>query len=469
MIEKSTRFLFFFSLIISSIVFSQSKKDLEGFKSRVNANSQLFNTDINKAYLQINQLLRESKILKDSLSEMKLLDKKCRYFYYKNLTDSLIISSEKLQYIGKEYNNAYYEAMGNVYIAETYSVNKFYDKAIFHLNNAYTILLKDKSKSKKIFYAKANVLSSFANVYVDKNEPKNATKKILEEIKSGSELKNQREFANFQYLNYSNISNIYSLYNIDSAYYYAQQSINIKPSDISDDKAMIDNYTVIGQYYQKRKDFKNSIDNFHKALKTIKTTGIELNINHINTYLKEIYTETNQKDSAEYYANKIEQYELKVLQSKYNSLQQVIKKGEKEQSKSSYKNLLIWIISLCLITGVSVFIFFRFKKKKTVEVNKNLNEMYNHLIDLLQKNDPGFMFAFENVFPDFSENLLKKHPELQQSEIEFCALLKLKLTTKEIAKYTFIETRTVQNKKYRLRKKFEIPQSVDIYQWIDNL
>ncbi|MFC3157400.1 helix-turn-helix transcriptional regulator [Chryseobacterium arachidis] len=53
--------------------------------------------------------------------------------------------------------------------------------------------------------------------------------------------------------------------------------------------------------------------------------------------------------------------------------------------------------------------------------------------------------------------------------MEFCALLKLKLTTKEIAKYTFIETRTVQNKKYRLRKKLEIPQSVDIYNWIDGI
>ncbi|WP_294296360.1 LuxR C-terminal-related transcriptional regulator [uncultured Chryseobacterium sp.] len=79
------------------------------------------------------------------------------------------------------------------------------------------------------------------------------------------------------------------------------------------------------------------------------------------------------------------------------------------------------------------------------------------------------MFAFESLFPEFSEKLLKINPELQQSEIEFCALLKLKLTTKEIAKYTFIETRTVQNKKYRLRKKLEIPHQVDIYHWIDSI
>ncbi|WP_294201551.1 hypothetical protein [uncultured Chryseobacterium sp.] len=100
--------------------------------------------------------------------------------------------------------------MADVYLAETYSVNKLYNKAILHLNNAYNTLLKDKSESKKIFYAKANVLSTFANVYMDKNEPENAVRKLREEIRSGSEIKNKNKFASFQYHNYANISNAYT-------------------------------------------------------------------------------------------------------------------------------------------------------------------------------------------------------------------------------------------------------------------
>jgi len=73
------------------------------------------------------------------------------------------------------------------------------------------------------------------------------------------------------------------------------------------------------------------------------------------------------------------------------------------------------------------------------------------------------------AFPDFAASLSASHSDLQPSEREFCALLKLKLSTKEIAKFTFIETRTVQNKKYRLRKKLGIPQEVDIYQYIDQI
>ncbi len=457
--------------------FAQPKKNASDLKNKVAKNSRLFETNINKAYLDLDGLIKESRQVKDSLSEMKLLERKCRYFYSKNQIDSLVIASEQLQNISGNYGNKYYEAMANVYLAETYSVNKFHDKAIFYLNNAYTTLQKDESGSKKIFYAKANVLSSFANVYIDKNKPENAVRKLREEIRSGSELKNRNELAAFQYLNYANISNAYSQYNLDSAYYFARKSIEIKPESISEDKSMIDNYTVMGKYYEYMKDYDNAVKNFHKALKIGKRTGIELNINSIYKSLKEIYLQQNQKDSADFYENKMKQYYLQMLQSKYNSLQEVISKEEQEQS--SHRKLLLLGILLALVLGISLFLFFKFKKKNTAEEPEktnvesqpttNLHETYKSLISLLENHDPGFMFAFESVFPGFSEKLLKISPDLQQSELEFCALLKLKLTTKEIAKYTFIETRTVQNKKYRLRKKLEIPQQLDIYYWIDSI
>lgn len=112
--------------------------------------------------------------------------------------------------------------MSNIYIAEIYSINKFPDKAISYLNSAYQILQKDESNSKKIFYAKSNVLNSFANVYLDKNQPKEALKKIYEEIESGKMLKDKNEQDNFQYLNYANLANIYIQINSDSAYHYAK-------------------------------------------------------------------------------------------------------------------------------------------------------------------------------------------------------------------------------------------------------
>ncbi|MGI9653235.1 hypothetical protein [Chryseobacterium sp. RLHN22] len=462
------------SLLSSFLVLSQQKLTNKELKAKIADNSKLYKINIDKAYRELNGLLKQSAILKDSISEMKILDRKCRYFYSKNMMDSLIITSEKLQKKSNVYQDIYFEAMSNIYLAEIYSINKFPDKAISYLNSAYEILKKGNPESERIFYAKANVLSSFANIYLDKNQPRKAAKKIYEQIESGKQLKNNLERDNFQYLNYANLANIYSQYNSDSAYHYAKKSILIKPKDVVDDKSMIDNYSVIGKVYKEKKNYKSSIKNFHKALYISTKNGTNLNANQIYHSLKEIYDILKIKDSADFYKNKIEQYELKALKSKYNSLQEVINKDKKEQ-KEEQNSFWYWMIPAFALIGVAFFIAKRKNKKVDIETEIetkpeiNLSETYHDLIELLEKRDPAFMFAFEKVFPDFSVNLLTKNAELQQSEIEFCALLKLKLTTKEIAKISFIETRTVQNKKYRIRKKLDIPQNVDIYHWIDQV
>ncbi len=465
------KILLFNILLISFLTAAQNHLTAPQLKTKISNNSKLYKNNIDEAYKELNGLLKQSIILKDSISEMKILDRKCRYFYSKNMMDSLIITSENLRKKSSLYKDTYFEAMSNIYIAEIYSINKFPDKAISYLNSAYQILQKDESNSKKIFYAKSNVMNSFANVYLDKNQPKEALKKIYEEIESGKMLRDKNEQDNFQYVNYANLANIYIQINSDSAYHYAKKSILIKPSDVIDDKSMIDNYSVIGKVYKDKKDYKNSIKNFHKALSISNKNGTELNNNQIYHSLKDIYDILNSKDSANFYSNKIEQYELKSLKSKYNSLQEVISKDKKEQ-ENAQNPMWYWIIPA--ISAIVCGAFLTFKKKKSkvepeVKPEIDRRETYHHLMELLEKKDPAFLFTFEKVYPEFSNQLLSKNPDLQQSEIEFCALLKMKLSTKDIARISFIETRTVQNKKYRIRKKLDIPQNADIYQWIDQI
>lgn len=91
------------------------------------------------------------------------------------------------------------------------------------------------------------------------------------------------------------------------------------------------------------------------------------------------------------------------------------------------------------------------------------------LIELVKENNPAFLMYFEEVYPGFSDKLLKINPKINQTELEFCALLKLKMPTKEIAKYKFIAPKTVQNKRYLIRKKLNIPQAIDTYQWFEEL
>jgi len=49
------------------------------------------------------------------------------------------------------------------------------------------------------------------------------------------------------------------------------------------------------------------------------------------------------------------------------------------------------------------------------------------------------------------------------------AYLKLNFSTKETAAFTFSSIRTIQNRRYRLRKKLNLDKKLDIAIWIQKL
>lgn len=98
---------------------------------------------------------------------------------------------------------------------------------------------------------------------------------------------------------------------------------------------------------------------------------------------------------------------------------------------------------------------------------KNLAE--EEIIRLAKDNSPRLLSKFKISNPDFFEKLATIQPNLQNSELIFCIYLKLNLTTKEIATYTYVTPKAIQNRKNRIRKKLNISSSVDIYKWFDEL
>jgi tetratricopeptide (TPR) repeat protein len=63
---------------------------------------------------------------------------------------------------------------------------------------------------------------------------------------------------------------------------------------------------------------------------------------------------------------------------------------------------------------------------------------------------------FKNIHTDFYAKLLERCPDLTPTEIKTAALLKLNLTTKEIAAITFKSEGGIKTTRYRLRKKLEL-------------
>ncbi len=93
-------------------------------------------------------------------------------------------------------------------------------------------------------------------------------------------------------------------------------------------------------------------------------------------------------------------------------------------------------------------------------INKNLNQ-----------NDDWEMFkeAFNNADSEFLKKIKSIHPLLSPSDLKLCAYLRLNLSSKEMAQLLNISARSVDIKRYRLRKKLNLNHEENLVNYIIGL
>jgi len=103
-----------------------------------------------------------------------------------------------------------------------------------------------------------------------------------------------------------------------------------------------------------------------------------------------------------------------------------------------------------------------FKEDKSIKpviklINKNLNN-----------NDDWetFQEAFNNADRDFLQKIKQLHPILTPNDLRLCAYLRMNLSSKEIAPLLNISSRSVEIKRYRLRKKMELLHEESLVEYI---
>lgn len=69
---------------------------------------------------------------------------------------------------------------------------------------------------------------------------------------------------------------------------------------------------------------------------------------------------------------------------------------------------------------------------------------------------------FNQVHEEFIKKLLKKYPNLTPSDVKLAAYLRMNLSTKEIAHLLNITNRSVELKRYRLRKKINLDSEINL-------
>jgi DNA-binding CsgD family transcriptional regulator len=77
-----------------------------------------------------------------------------------------------------------------------------------------------------------------------------------------------------------------------------------------------------------------------------------------------------------------------------------------------------------------------------------------------------FKEAFENTDKDFLKKVKTAHPSLTPSDLRLCTYLRLNLSSKEIAPLLNISVRSVEIKRYRLRKKMDLSHEQGLVEYI---
>jgi DNA-binding CsgD family transcriptional regulator len=96
--------------------------------------------------------------------------------------------------------------------------------------------------------------------------------------------------------------------------------------------------------------------------------------------------------------------------------------------------------------------------RKTIEKSLNLDNDWNQFKELFDRVHNSFFISIKQICPRLSE-----------TELRFCAYLRINLQNKEIAKMLNISTETVKTTRYRIRKKLNLDNKTNLEDFIRNI
>ncbi|MFS4470297.1 tetratricopeptide repeat protein [Chryseobacterium sp. T20] len=278
---------------------------------------------------------------------------------------------------------------------------------------------------------------------------------------------------------------VYIRRNKDSAYKYIMTAYNKANMRGKEDGIALYANTILGEYFLYYKQYDKAEQALNKALKiNDKTKRVYAYYGkYIYNDLRMLYERTGDKEKAYFY---LEAYTDAFYRTNSSLLATINQDMESfitvaQQDAHHHTSKIYWIVSLsfiglCLLGLYAWRIILTLRKRKKVlakeaenlKIRMNDNKQ-EEIIELGKKNDPEFLDRFKETYPEFIAQLLTINPNLENSELIFCAMLKLHFTSKEIANYTMVQHRSIQQKKYRIRKKLNIPGETDIYHFFDTL
>jgi AraC family chitin signaling transcriptional activator len=159
--------------------------------------------------------------------------------------------------------------------------------------------------------------------------------------------------------------------------------------------------------------------------------------------------------------------EIKELENE----QQLMKiKNEQLAQEFDAKNKELAVSTMSLIKKDELLSLIKEDLKKSSEEsnNRSIKSVISTITKNISQEDTWNVFkeAFDTADKDFLKKIKQAHPSLTPNDLRLCAYLRLNLSSKEIAPLLNISVRSIEIKRYRLRKKMDLPHEKGLVEYI---
>ncbi|MBC7525880.1 MAG: LuxR family transcriptional regulator [Flavobacterium sp.] len=184
---------------------------------------------------------------------------------------------------------------------------------------------------------------------------------------------------------------------------------------------------------------------------------------YINKSYKNFYQKQEQK--------LIEENNLLLEIKELENNQQLMKVTNEQLSQdvdSKNRELAVSTMSLIKKNELLSVIKEDLKKSSEESSSKSIKSVILTITKNISDEDTWNVFkeAFDNADKDFLKKVKLAHASLTPNDLRLCAYLRLNLSSKEIAPLLNISVRSIEIKRYRLRKKMELPHEQGLVEYI---
>lgn len=398
--------------------------------------------------------------------------------------EKAILYSKKALMLSEKYNYVEKQLLNLNNLGAAYSASFKYDSALFFYEKC-TALSKHNERTEQSDIALYNI----SNLFYKQEQYEKSFILIKELIDSKPSIGVQLNASILLANNYFNLGKI------DSSIFLAARLYKKAYQYSQNKESTIELTNLLAKAYKEKKKYDSAL--------------FYLNINQAVT--DSMYNHDNQRKLNLLYAELVSLEKEKEIE--------MLKEDSLLQQKKNDSQIIILVSSSLIIIfmSLSLILIFRNKDKKeklaSIELKQQLEKkrrdlhqqtlkiiyMNNSLIEVensLQKIQlsyddsqskdieliiqtirntktldaewQNFTEYFDQVYHQFTQKVSSRFPSLSIAETRLILLMKMELKNREIASILNIDTASVKMAKYRLKKKLQLPEEIDIQQYLQN-